>query len=271
MAIKTVVYSVVVANYDMVFPPKTRTQNVRYLLFTDCVKEVNGWDIVDLDRRLPDTEPALINRWYKFFPHKVIGNADYSIYIDGNIRITADLDPIIREFKDSRAAIGLFKHSTRDNIVQEANACRRHGQLDFRDNELVEKQLRRYTAEGLPAARTLTENSIIFRWHRHPALEAAMQLWWTQLKEFTKRDQLSLPYVLWKNDVPFHRWEWSFQESNEFFQPYPHRRSFLRDTWIRCRIRKDDGLWWYLAYRGLHALKRALPDKNSGRPDGAKA
>ena len=102
------------------------------------------------------------------------------------------------------------------------------------------------------------------------ALEAAMELWWTQLKEFTKRDQLSLQYVLWKNDVPFHRWEWSFRESNEFFQSYPHRRSFLRDTWTRCRVRKNDGVWWYLAYQGLNGLKRALPDKNSGRPDGAK-
>ena len=35
--------------------------------------------------------------------------------------------------------------------------------------------------------------------HGNPALAAAMDLWWAQLETYTRRDQLSLPYVLYKS------------------------------------------------------------------------
>ncbi len=56
-----------------------------------------------------------------------------------------------------------------------------------------------------------------------------MDLWWQQMASYTKRDQLSLPYVLWKSDLAVKVWDWSYRRENPYFNRYPHRRGTLPD------------------------------------------
>ncbi len=57
--------------------------------------------------------------------------------------------------------------------------------------------------------------------------------WWEQFQTFTKRDQLSLPYVLWQSSLPTKIWDWSFRTPNDFLEKYPHRSHLLRDIRLR--------------------------------------
>ena len=43
----------------------------------------------------------------KFFPHRILPEAEISIYVDANTLILADLTPLIEEFAASGADIGL--------------------------------------------------------------------------------------------------------------------------------------------------------------------
>ncbi len=49
----------------------------------------------------------------------------------------------------------------------------------------------------------LGENNILFRKHNSDNIIKLMNDWWEELNTQTKRDQLSLAYVLWKNGENF--------------------------------------------------------------------
>jgi len=252
----TVVYSVVTDNYDRVFSPKVRTKNVRYVLFSDELKEVKGWEIRPIFLKNKGGG-GLTNRWHKFFPYKLFSDVEYSIYVDGNIRVVGDLEPLINEFKKSGAALGVFKHPDRENVFQEAKACLLQGKFDDLDKAKINLQLQVYgESEG---CYPLTDNGIIFRWHRHPKLQEAMSLWWEHLQEFSKRDQISLPFVIRYINLSVKKWDWNFRcNENSFFEVYAHRHSLIRDVTTIIRIHKNEYLWASLIHRVLGKIKVAL-------------
>ena len=247
MSSNIIIYSAVTSSYDMVFKPKIRTENVQYILFSDDPKKIKGWDV----RPITNTAKMgglLTNRWYKFFPHEVFKEAEYSIYVDGNIRIIGDLGLLIQEFKESRAALGVFRHPDRTNIIDEADACIEFGKFDDRDKKLVKDQLKVYSELGLPLDQKLTDNGVIFRWHKHPKLPGAMSLCWEQLQSFTKRDQISLPYVVWENNLLVKKWDWSIREKNEYFEDYHHRGLLIRNLRIIVHVYRNEYVWSKFIY-----------------------
>jgi hypothetical protein len=201
----------------------------------------------------------LINRWYKIFPHKVFSDVDVSVYIDGNIRILRDLDILIQEFWDSNAALGVFGHMERNTIFEEAEACRQLGKFDAKDQRLVDKQLNVYTQAGLPSDQRLTDNGIIFRRHKHSELAGVMDLWWTHLHEFTKRDQISLPYAIWKSDLPIKIWGWSCRDDkNGYFLPYKHlkQRTAMRTLVTFLSASRESSALAKFTFRAVSRLSR---------------
>jgi len=255
MTNNVIVYSAVTSNYDMVFKPKVYTENVNYILFSDQQRKVKGWEVAPMVDVMGESA-LLTNRWYKFFPHKLFKNVEYSIYIDGNIRITGDLSLLIQEFKESRAALGVFRHPNRTNILEEADACVAFGKFDDQDKSRVKSQLEMYFESGMPVEQPLTDNGIIFRWHKHPKLLDAMSSWWDNLQDFSKRDQLSLPYIIWKNDLPVKIWDWTFRDVNIYFDVYLHRRSLIWDLRIIIFIYRNDCICFGIANRLMDYVRQ---------------
>ena len=235
----TIVYSAVTADYDKVFKPRFTTDNVEYILFMDHPSKITGWNVRQLDTT-KSNHNVLNNRWYKFFAHEVFTDVEYSIYIDGNIRIIGDLTPLIQEFKESGAALGVFKHLDRSTISEEMNACFKYNKFDPQDELQIKSQLETYYKAGMPHEQLLSDNAVIFRWHKHPKLAESMNCWWEQLQTYSKRDQISLPYVIWKNELPVKRWAWSFRKKNEYFEPYPHRSSLFGNLITHIRVYRNE-------------------------------
>lgn len=221
---KIVVYTAVIGEYDIVLDPVINTEGVEYVLFTDSSAPVFAWQVRPIDRTVATGNP-LINRWYKVFAHKLFPDADISIYLDGNIRILKNLDCLLKEFDESGAAIGLFTHMERQDIYEEVAACRQLNKFDAQDEKLIDSQLGFYESSGFPADQKLTDNGIIFRKHHQLGLYQAMELWWEQLNTYTKRDQISLPFAIWRFEVPAKVWQWSFRpQNNGFFLTYRHQK-----------------------------------------------
>ena len=103
------------------------------------------------------------------------------------------------------------------------------GKIPPSDVERGLTQLRRYREAGLPPAPPFTENAIIFRRHGNPVLAEAMDLWWSELQNYTQRDQLSLPYVLFNSQLKVKLWDWNYKYRNPYFVRYLHRRGPLSD------------------------------------------
>lgn len=260
---KTVLYACTHLDYDQIFSPVAATPGVEFVLFSDRKPRfVRGWRWRPLPPQTAGMSQSMVNRFCKFFPHAVLPDADCTIYVDANTLILADLQPLIDEFIASGAVIGLFPHKQRADIFEEFEFSVAVGKIPPSDVEAGRRQLRRYRDEGLPADHLFTENAIIFRRHGDPALEAAMDLWWEQLETYTKRDQLSLPYVLYRSGIRAKVWDWNYKFENAYFKRYMHRRGMRND--INSYLKNKTH--YRPAYRRLYRSLTGLQQMFSGEP-----
>ena len=204
----------------------------KFVIFSDRrPRFLYGWEW----RQIPDTIRGLdqtrINRFCKFFPHKLFDNFDVSVYIDGNILLKSDISKLVQEFIESDADIGLFKHSCRNNIEEEYKFSFDNGKIKENEKTLAAEQMSKYRAYKSAYDAELTENAIIFRRHDRVRIQTAMALWWEEIERYCKRDQLSLPYALAESGAKKFVWPWNFRNDNPFFYRYPHRVGDLRDVY----------------------------------------
>lgn len=219
---KIVVYTCTFLDYDDVFSPVSQTPDVDFVLIADRrPRFVRGWRWRPFPTETVGMSQHMANRWCKLFPHRVFPDADASVYLDGNVLVQGDLTPLLREFLDSGAPIGLFRHSARTTVAEEAAFCLKRGKIGEADASALEAQLAAYRAAGMPDDQFLSENGVIFRRHT-PETDAAMRLWWSELETRTRRDQISLPYVMHATGMPARVWNWTYHSGNTFFVKYPH-------------------------------------------------
>ena len=81
------------------------------------------------------------------------------------------------------------------------NYTLKKGLQEIDNEDIVRKQIRLFREEGFPEHYGLTENSIIYRNHKSDKVISIMEEWWHFVKNYSKRDQLSLFYILWKNNM----------------------------------------------------------------------
>jgi hypothetical protein len=256
---RTVLYTCTHLAYDQIFSPVRATPGLDCVLFADRrPRFVRGWQWRPLPAETAGLDQTLANRWCKFFPHRLFPEADISIYVDGNTLILADLTPLIAEFAASGAAIGLFEHKERGDIFAEFEFCRKVGKIRPEEAERGRMQVDSYRAAGLPERHAFTENGIVFRRHGAPALDAAMRLWWEQISAYTRRDQLSLPYVLHATGLKAKVWDWNYKAPNRYFKRYPHRKSLRRDLNTYLQNKTYYGQGYRIALRPALSLHRRL-------------
>lgn len=236
---KVVVYSCVVGGYDeKISPIPSNFCFDTAILFSDNSDVTSsGWVFKHLVSPNNITRPDLINRYHKFFPHLIFKDVDVSIYIDGNVEIRKNIEPLIGEFLNSKKSFGCLVHPQRDNIIQEAKAC-----IDFKkfkngDQHLVSKQIDFYMSNKFPLDAKLKAATVLFRNHHQiDSLHSAMSLWWEQVNNFTCRDQLSLPFVLWKTGLSYMTFDIDIF-NNEYFLRRSHKKESVLNR-IKNRAKK---------------------------------
>lgn len=235
---RTVLYSAIAGGYDESSPRVVSQGSVdQCLLFAEGVSVSSGlWHVNDLVMPPNIKRADLRNRYHKFFPYLLPFDADVSIYLDGNVEVKKDLEPLIKEFLQSKKVLGCLRHPQRDNILQEVDACISLGKFKGADRERVSEQIRFYSDDDFPLDFSLQAATVLFRRHDDlPLLHDAMSLWWDQIMTFTARDQISLPYVLWKTRLPFISFDLNIFD-NEYFHRHPHRRKKSLITEVKQKI-----------------------------------
>lgn len=191
---KIVAYSVILGGFDQIAKPKIADPLTDYFLLTDQSGPVpHPWRAVMLPKNL-DT-PRLVNRFLKFHPHLIFPQYEYSLYIDGSIILSCAPSILVREYLGTRASFCLAKHPWRSCAYEEAERCKKRNKAP---GEIVDKQMERYRAEGFPVNFGLTENGFLLRRHGESTVKDIMADWWREVSTESIRDQLSLPYVLWR-------------------------------------------------------------------------
>lgn len=256
---KIIIYTCANIAYDQIFSPVVRNPNMEYVLFSDRRPLfVSGWSWRPMPSQAAGLTPGMANRFTKFFPYKIFPDADYSIYVDANILLIGDIQPILDEFIASGADIGLFPHLQRSDIYSEFEFAKQVKKIAPEDYAIGASQMQFYRGDGLPDSHTLTENAVIFRKHRNPELEKAMELWWHQMETYTKRDQLSLPYVLYKSEIKRKIWDWTYLSDNPYFKRYIHREGLAMDIRIYLKNKRHYGAIWRVPIDGFSAMGKLV-------------
>ena len=194
-----VIYSCITGGYDSIQEHYYVDENWDYVLFTDndelIKKQIVGhWKILPL--QYGEKDNIRNARWHKTHPHILFPNYQYSVWIDGNINICGPfLFKRLAYLIKKGALISVPSHPIRNCIYQEAQKLKRV-KKDFL--EIIDKQVTLLQEKGFPKKNGLNETNIVFRLHNNKECVKMMEEWWWWIENYSRRDQLSFNYVLWK-------------------------------------------------------------------------
>lgn len=212
-----VVYSAVTGGYDRIKEPQNVNPNLDYILFTDNPHiQSDVWKIrlIQNPDHLDNTRLA---RRIKILGHQYLEGYDYSVWIDGKLCITGDLQEYVQKNRGKQPML-CFNHYIHDCIYEEKSLCQR---LQKDDPTVMDMQMERYRKEGYPAHNGLIDSAILVRELKNDRVIRLMESWWQEVLHTSKRDQLSFNYVCWKNDFVYDSTD-LFIYGNEYVKSYAH-------------------------------------------------
>ena len=186
-----IVYTAIFGDYDQ--PVRlTNEPGVEYYLLSYEGREWSGWKPVKID---PGTgDPARDNRWAKMHPHEIFSGSKPTVYIDGHARFAPPCRPWTA--LPGRADVGLAAHPARYCLDCEAK------HVAHRAPRAIEV-VAGYAAAGLPHDFGLFRGGWVYR-RANAAARRFSEAWWQEyVRAGLARDQLCLPFALWRTGVAF--------------------------------------------------------------------
>ncbi len=194
------VYTCIVGNYDDLKIPLVKFNNVDFYLITNCPQKYKEYEEYFKIIKIPDeidlNNNVLLNRYIKLHPFSFFESYDYAIYIDGSIQVISDIRKMIT-FCSKKTGLALHRHSARDCIYNEAKACKLWKRGNYHQ---INEQMIKYKSESFPEHYGMFEAGVIVVDMQNKNAMSILEAWWNEFcNTKSMRDQLALPYVLWKN------------------------------------------------------------------------
>ena len=190
------IYTACIGAYDNICQPKYIDDRFDYILFTDEPKEkhIGVWEVRKVD--YSNSDKTRIARYVKTHPHTLLPQYDATVWLDANLEITS---PFIYERSielcESKTQLASIKHPTRDCIYDEAYWV--YGL----DSEIKIFEWCHFLRNiGYPRHNGLYETNVLFRINNENVADLNEQ-WWKAILEHSRRDQLSLNYLLWNSAI----------------------------------------------------------------------
>jgi hypothetical protein len=195
--VKLAVYTVITGGYDEIKEPIFIDDNVDYYVITSNEISPNSvWKKIDINNlELMELSPLEQARYIKTHPHIFFSNYEYSMFIDGNVCITSSIRPLFYTMIEENKIMAIHRHQSRDCLYHEARIVYGLGLAKY---DAIKNQITKYKKDKFPRHYGLFETNIIIRKHNDENCIKIMEEWWNQIRMYTKRDQLSFTYTLWK-------------------------------------------------------------------------
>lgn len=216
---KVVVYTAIMGDYEWLRP----TKFPGICLADSKLEPAEGWEIRRVERAHTNSRRA--SRHPKMMPHKYFPKAEYTIYLDGNVRLLRTPALVIKDLLRKKD-IALFPHSQRACIYQEAEKCIEYKKAD---PIVVAEQMKYYRAEGFPTKYGLTACWVIIR-RNTPGVQRFGETWWEEYLRFSCRDQLSFDFVRWRLRMRYDKIPGDlFKNTSRYFQRCKHLKGGSSD------------------------------------------
>ena len=136
----------------------------------------------------------LTQKAVKLLPHILFPNVRTSLWIDGKLGLRSNAKDVRDRVFPQVPGLGAFQHFQRKSVSEEFYVL--FG-LAFHDCEALSRQYEKYFGNGkFTDDDMLLEGAVLFRNHSHPMLGRFSCNWFQEVIHESKRDQLSLPWIL---------------------------------------------------------------------------
>lgn len=181
---------------------------------TDQVTAVaEGWRGVERPSEAP---PRLAAKAAKMTPWEFT-DCDAALWIDASIEVTSDQVRAFTEVTLARADLAVWVHPEgRTDIRQEGPVC--WDWPKYR-NQPMREQVEHYAADGFPEQWGLFACGVM-GWKFTPEARRFGEAWLAEQERWTIQDQISLPYLLWREGLPF-----------TVFQAHQYQNPYFRIRW----------------------------------------
>lgn len=218
---KICVYTCITGNYDDLKEVRIN-EGIDYICFTNNKKiKSETWKIIYIEDKKLDNH--YLSRKIKMLGDPYLDkNYTLSIYVDASIIFKKSVKEFLSNYFDlEKDLLAACKHSVRNSIKEEAIACIEQK----KDNEkTIRRQLSFYQEDNFADNLGLLEMTLIIKRHNNPLVRKTMKLWFEMISKYSKRDQLSFMYCLFKTKlsfrvIPLNVW------SNEYIEFTPHKKN----------------------------------------------
>lgn len=181
---RKVVYTAITGDYDT--PRKQpKVEGVDYILFTDNTNlQTNDWEVKHVEG-LWHKEPKLLS-------HKYVPAYDLSLWVDGNVQLREGYERIFHTIGDNH--IATFDADWWHCAYKEIQKC---VECEYETPENAHRTKIFLSMEEYPEENGLSACTVILR-DNSPEVNKIEELWYMMVKNFSKRDQFTFNYVLWK-------------------------------------------------------------------------
>jgi len=205
---RVVIYTAIFGSKDNLLEPEFIPLGCDFVCFTDSNNfKSKVWQIKKMPRQFDD--PVRDAKIFKILPHRFFPDYEYSIWIDGNMKVRGDINKLINKYLSS-ASVAFYDHAklpvdSVDCLYREAEILIEMGKKGkYKDDpKIILKQIEKYRNLGYPEKNGLISGMIILRRHNDQQVKKSMEDWWQEIQNHSRRDQLSFNYVAWKNRLDF--------------------------------------------------------------------
>jgi len=195
---KAVIYTCVTGGYDPIITPSAVSEYFDYVFFSDRPETDGVWDVRPVGHFEEDGH--FTNRWYKMHAAELFPEYEYSVWLDGNIGIRGhDFYERILALMNENVPFAGICHPDRDDIYEEAGRILANRRDSFSNLARAVSFLRR---QKFPRHWGLLEANVILRKHSDGNVAGTDLMWWDMVNRYSRRDQMSQTYCLWKRGIP---------------------------------------------------------------------
>lgn len=187
-----IAYTAIFGGYDTLRPPRCQSPT-NFICLTDHAQKVREWES-RIVRPAPK-DPRRSSRRCKILSHEYFPVEEYGevvLWHGGNVVLTTD--PIAMSELYLKSGIAIVNHGHRSCIYDEIAICK---EWHKDDPGVLEEQEQYYRSQGYPENNGLYAAFLIIR-RRTPEVVELEKLWWNEVQQRSCRDQVSLPYALWR-------------------------------------------------------------------------
>lgn len=190
---RRVVYTALIGGYEALSePPLVRDADTDFVCFTDDPELTSeGWQIRYVRPRFA-RDPIRSARFLKVLGPEVLGEYDESLWIDNSVELKVDANQLLDTWL-AACDLGVPLHSYRESVSGEFDAVDSAG---YDDPSRIHEQFLAYSAINDAVLDERPYWTALLARRHSPGLLAAMRLWFDHILRYSRRDQLSINFVL---------------------------------------------------------------------------